>query len=177
MILGAVLAGGRSSRFGSDKALAEIGGATLLERAVAALERQCDSVIVVGRSDAPVETVPDWPRPDCGPLGGIAGALRHAETRGFASVLTCGVDSLDLPADLLESLSPGPAFLASQPVIGHWPATAFAAVRTILEGEGRHSMRAFAEAIGARAVEAEGAPRNINTLADLKAAGDAQDFA
>jgi len=49
MILGAVLAGGQSSRFGSDKALAALGGRTLLERAVASLETHCDGVIVVGR--------------------------------------------------------------------------------------------------------------------------------
>src|SRR3546814_3555756 len=35
--LGAVLAGGRSSRFGSDKALAMLGGRTLLDHAQAAL--------------------------------------------------------------------------------------------------------------------------------------------
>ena len=34
MILGVVLAGGKSTRFGSDKALAELGGRTLLARAV-----------------------------------------------------------------------------------------------------------------------------------------------
>ena len=34
MILGAVLAGGKSTRFGSDKAVAVLGGETLLMRAV-----------------------------------------------------------------------------------------------------------------------------------------------
>ena len=52
-LLGAVLAGGRSERFGSDKALARLGGRTLLEQAVEALGAQCDAVIVVGREDAP----------------------------------------------------------------------------------------------------------------------------
>ncbi|MHB8577805.1 MAG: molybdenum cofactor guanylyltransferase, partial [Dehalococcoidia bacterium] len=33
-VLGAVMAGGRSSRFGQDKALLELNGETLLRRAV-----------------------------------------------------------------------------------------------------------------------------------------------
>ncbi|MBA4355105.1 MAG: molybdenum cofactor guanylyltransferase, partial [Novosphingobium sp.] len=39
-----------------------------------------------------------------------------------------------------------------------------------LEGDGRHSMRAFAEAVGARAVRLEQNPANINTPADLESA-------
>src|SRR3546814_5020197 len=73
LTLGAVLAGGRSSRFGSDKALAMLGGRTLLDHAQAALRPHCDALIVVGRG----EGLADWPQPDMGPLGGVAGALRH----------------------------------------------------------------------------------------------------
>ena len=53
MTLGAVLAGGQSSRFGSDKALAVLYGQTLLTRAVATLAQWCDTVVVVGRTEAP----------------------------------------------------------------------------------------------------------------------------
>ena len=60
MILGAVLAGGKSSRFGSDKALAEIAGHTLIAQAVDALAGWCDHVVVVGRETAPAPTLPDW---------------------------------------------------------------------------------------------------------------------
>lgn len=169
MILGAVLAGGQSSRFGSDKALAELDGQTLLARAVAALESHCDRVVIVGREEGPAPCIPDWPRTGMGPLGGIAAALRHAQSEGFDSVLTCGVDSMDLLADLLAELRPAPAYLRSQPVIGHWPASAAPAVAAILQGDGRHSMLAFAEAVDARAVESEHAPANINTPADLAA--------
>ena len=56
MTLGAVLAGGQSSRFGSDKALAVLDGQTLLTRAVATLAQWCDTVVVVGRSEAPAPT-------------------------------------------------------------------------------------------------------------------------
>ncbi len=169
MILGVVLAGGQSSRFGSDKALAEIDGRSLLKLAVDTLTRWCDAVVVAGRQDAPVATIADWPRAGCGPLGGVAAGLRHARGEGFASVLTCGVDSADLPADLLEQLSPAPACFASQPVIGHWPVSACEAVERILKGDGRHSMLAFARAIGVSEAISDHKPANINTPADLAA--------
>jgi molybdopterin-guanine dinucleotide biosynthesis protein A len=167
MILGAVLAGGQSSRFGSDKALADLGGQSLLLRAVDALSAWCEKVVVVGREFAPAPTLPDWPRAGMGPLGGLAAALHHARDEGYDAVLSCGVDSAQLPDDLPFLLSPAPAYLAEQPVIGLWPASAAAVIDAILRGEGRHSMRAFAEAIGARAVQAAQPPANINTPQDL----------
>ena len=170
MILGCVLAGGLSTRFGSDKALAELGGHTLLARAVDALSGWCEHVVVVGRETAPAPTLPDWPQPGMGPLAGIAAALHLALDEGYDAVLTCGVDSAALPEDLLDQLSPAPAYVAGQPVIGLWPASASPALDVLLESEARHSMLAFAKALGARAVELPIKPANINTLADLKAA-------
>ncbi|HQS69709.1 MAG: molybdenum cofactor guanylyltransferase [Novosphingobium sp. 28-62-57] len=170
MILGAVLAGGRSTRFGSDKALAELGGRTLLARAVEALAAHCEAVVVIGRETAPAPTIPDWPRADMGPLGGIAAALHHARDAGYAQVLTCSVDSVGLAGDLLTQLQPAPAYCESQPVIGLWPASASATLDAMLTSEGRHSMLAFATSIGARAVRFETIPDNINTPADLLAA-------
>ncbi|QZH75401.1 MAG: molybdenum cofactor guanylyltransferase [Erythrobacter sp.] len=167
MILGAVLAGGQSTRFGSDKALAELGGRTLIARAVDALSGFCEYVIVVGRAEAPAPTIPDWPRAGMGPLGGIAAALRFAQDSDYASVLTCGVDSVALPASLLADLSPPPAYLETQPVIGHWSSDNAAIVSAILQSEGRHSMLAFAGAVNARPVSSTDAPANINTPADL----------
>ena len=167
MILGAVLAGGMSSRFGSDKALAELEGHTLLARAVDTLSGWCEHVIVIGRETAPAPTLPDWPRPGMGPLGGIAAALHHARDEGYDAVLTCGVDSVGLPDNLPDLLGSAPAFCAAQPVVGLWPASAADAIETILTGEGRHSMTQFAQAIGARAVHLPVKPANINTPADL----------
>ncbi len=74
-VTGLVLAGGKSRRFGSDKATAPFLGTTLLERAVAALEPLVSEVIIVGRTEIPASLassrcVPD----DCpghGPLGGL----------------------------------------------------------------------------------------------------------
>lgn len=171
MILGAVLAGGLSTRFGSDKALAELDGQTLIARAVDALSGWCEYVVVVGRELAPAPTLPDWPRPGMGPLAGIAGALHLARDENYAAVLTCGVDSVGLPENLPDLLSPAPACLADQPVVGLWPASSLEVLKAMLTAEGRHSMYAFAEAIGARAVRLDRAPANINTPADLARMG------
>jgi molybdopterin-guanine dinucleotide biosynthesis protein A len=170
MILGAVLAGGQSTRFGSDKALAELAGQTLLARAVETLASQCDAIVVVGRTEAPVPCLADRPRAGMGPLGGIAAALHHAAQNGFDAVLTTAVDSFGYDDDLVTQLSPAPAYCQSQPVIGLWPASAAPVIDAILAGSGRHSLRAFAQAMDARAVALGRIPHNINTPADLAAA-------
>lgn len=170
-VLGLVLAGGRSTRFGSDKALALLGGQTLLARAVASIAPRCDTVVIAGRHDAAAQNlatcIPDWPRAGMGPLAGIAAGLAHARANGFASVLSCGVDNAGIGQDVLDALSPPSAYLASQPVIGHWLAETEEAAVAILQSEGRHSMLAFAARINARPVNAASVPANINTPADL----------
>lgn len=170
MILGAVLAGGLSSRFGSDKALAEFGGRTLISLAVDALSGWCEHVVVTGRETAPAPTLPDWPRPGMGPLGGLAAAMRHAVDEGYEAVLSCGVDAGLLPDDLPQLLGAAPACLAVQPVIGIWPASASAQLEALLHSQETHSMRRFAERIEARRVEIIPAVANINTPGDLAAA-------
>lgn len=169
MILGIVLAGGLSTRFGSDKALAELDGHSLLTRAVDKLSGWCEQVVIVGREEGPAPCIPDWPRPGMGPLAGIAAGLHHARDADFAAVLSIGVDSPGLPENLPDLLGPAPAYLADQPVIGLWPVGGVAAIEEILSGEGRHSMQAFAEKIGARAVKLDAVPANINTPGDLAA--------
>lgn len=176
MILGAVLAGGQSSRFGSDKALAELRGRTLLRHAVDTLAAWCDVVVVVGRHTAPAPTLADWPRPGMGPLGGLAAALKLAREEGYQAVLSCGVDAAGLPDDLPGRLSPAPAYVASQPVIGLWPVSALKPLEDLLASDTRHSLRALAETLGARAVDLPLAPFNINTPADLAAAEKAHDL-
>lgn len=160
--LGAVLAGGRSSRFGSDKALATLDGQTLLDHAMTALHPHCDLVIVVGRGE-----VADWPRPDMGPLGGIAGALMHAANAGFDRVLTAPVDCVRLPDNLRALLEPAPAFLETQPVIGLWSVTALNELRAMLEDGSDLAVKAYARRIGARAVQSDFVPPNVNSAADL----------
>jgi molybdopterin-guanine dinucleotide biosynthesis protein A len=77
-----VLAGGRSSRMGSDKAMLEFGGVTLLERALQTGRAIAEKVYIVGPRErygqfgAVVEDI----HTNCGPLGGIHAALSATTT-------------------------------------------------------------------------------------------------
>ena len=167
-VLGAVIAGGRSTRFGSDKALAALRGRPLIDHVADLLAAQTAQVIVCGREHGDLPAVADTPAPHLGPLGGVAAALLEAQARGYSAVLTVPCDAVDLPDDLVGRLFPYPAYVASMPVIGLWPAWAAADALAILNGEGKHSMKAFAARIAARAVQLPRDPVNINTAADLE---------
>ena len=169
-ILGAVLAGGRSSRFGSDKALARFGGRRLIDLAVARLAAQVDEVVVVGRGYDGFASIADRPAADLGPLGGLAAALHHAVTRGFDLVLTAPCDAANLPSSTAEMLTPAPAYFGDVPVVGLWPAASSAALDGYLATASDRSVRAWAAACGARAMTSPVRIHNINTAADLEAA-------
>ncbi|HLP09706.1 MAG TPA: molybdenum cofactor guanylyltransferase [Opitutaceae bacterium] len=93
----AVLAGGRSTRMGRDKAQLVHEGATLLERQVAlGWQLAPEAVFVVGRTQAELGSLrarglPDE-RPGQGPLGGLATVLC------VASVAHVVVLAVDMPA-------------------------------------------------------------------------------
>ncbi|KTE43583.1 MULTISPECIES: molybdenum cofactor guanylyltransferase [unclassified Sphingopyxis] len=170
--LGAVLAGGRSSRFGSDKAEALLEGQSLLDHAIRALEPHVDTVMVAGRAMPRQPLISDWPAPDLGPMGGIAGALRYAEGEGFDQLLCISVDCVRLPDDLRALLEPGPAYLASQPVIGLWPVSLRPEIEAQFTTSDDRSVRRFGYRIGARAIACDFAPPNVNSVADLDRLAD-----
>ena len=110
-ISGFVLAGGRSSRLGRDKALlawspealGEGNSQTLLQYSIARLQCICRTVSVcANRSDLPFAGVilPDA-RPESGPLGGIVAALEYSSTDWN---LMLAVDLPFLPVEVLQSL-------------------------------------------------------------------------
>lgn len=77
-----VLAGGKSSRMGQNKALLTFEGETLLARSVRLLKTVSNDVCIVGSSSKFRdfgEVVEDI-FPDCGPLGGIHAALAASST-------------------------------------------------------------------------------------------------
>ena len=127
-LLGALIAGGQSRRFGSDKALALIAGRPLLAHVIEGLEQQVDEVVVCGRQWPGLTSLPDRPATDQGPLGGICAALHHARDNGFDAVLTAGCDTLPVPGALAELLDDRPGVVK-------------AAVRFVACGDGRSARR------------------------------------
>jgi len=77
-----ILAGGQSSRMGSDKALLTVGNQTLLERALHTAAAVANTVFIAGPRDryAQYGDVVEDVFPDCGPLGGIHAALCITQT-------------------------------------------------------------------------------------------------
>ena len=93
----AILAGGLSTRMGSDKALLVVGGVPMLERMVRAAGEVCPEIIVVGRerpvywpAELAATFIPDAPGISGGPMAGLIAALEH--TRAPVVLLAC-----DLP--------------------------------------------------------------------------------
>jgi len=137
---GVLLAGGLARRMGGgDKPMRQIGGRTILERVIARLRPQCDTLVLNANGDParfasfglPViaDSVANFP----GPLAGIlAGLDWAAENRPDAEwVLSAAADCPFLPRDLVARLQRARieqnAELAvaasggqSHPVIGLW---------------------------------------------------------
>jgi molybdenum cofactor guanylyltransferase len=166
-VLGAIVAGGQARRFGSDKGAALVAGKALIDHVAGALSAVADTVVIVGRTWPNLASIPDQPAPAQGPLGGIAGALTYAEAHGFDAVLSAGCDALGLSADHLDALKPGPAVLASQPVIGLWPTGLAVPLAEWMVDPAHRSVFAFADYCGARRVMVANPPANINWPADL----------
>jgi molybdopterin-guanine dinucleotide biosynthesis protein A len=104
-----ILAGGRSRRFGRDKAGAELLGSPLLQHVVERLAGVCDEIIVVTRKrqrlmpldDRRFRVVEDL-YAEVGPLGGLCTGLTAASTPQ-ALCVACDMPLLQVP--LLAELS------------------------------------------------------------------------
>ena len=101
-----LLAGGKSSRMGRDKSALPVDGEPLWQRQLATL-RATDpaELFISGKSDGPyakagVEILADE-FPDCGPLGGIATALRRCKSE---RLLVLAVDMPAMTAGFLRTL-------------------------------------------------------------------------
>lgn len=107
MASAAILAGGRSRRFGGrDKAALRIGDRSILERQLRELTEVADEVLLVGGRTKPPSGghTPAWGQlraiadryPDCGPLGGLDAALAAA-THDALVVVACDMPFVTAP--------------------------------------------------------------------------------
>lgn len=104
MLYSLLLAGGKSSRMGQDKAALVCKGVSLLERALQLLAKTgSDEILVSGTIDG-VESLPDI-IPGCGPLGGIHAAFHHIKSAGNLDKSFLLVIPVDMPMLDIDTLS------------------------------------------------------------------------
>jgi molybdopterin-guanine dinucleotide biosynthesis protein A len=191
-VYGLILAGGRSSRFGQEKAAAQLLGRPLIAWVLDVLAPACVEVAVNARPGAEASafgaqtgcaTLADDPHDPEGPLAGVRAGLAWAQALGADALVSAPCDTPFLPADLVAKLSHGWAprdgarvavsSAAMAPLCALWPVPE--ALHLIAEtlAAGRHPpVRRMLEAL--RAVEVEFPdPRafdNLNTPEDYEAA-------
>lgn len=154
-MLGIVIAGGRSTRFGGEKAVAELRGKPLLLWAVERLQRACGQVAVNARPGTGAAAlarqhrlalVSDFPGDPDGPLSGVKAGLAWAAWLGGTSLAVSPCDVPGLPDDLYERLgaatgATGAAMAVTtegrQPLCAVWPVGALSRLTVALEG-GQH---------------------------------------
>ncbi len=177
-----ILAGGRSRRFGSDKARAIVNGQPLLGHVVTMLQPVASSVTVVADhegkyDDLGFRTIADR-QPGLGPLGGLDTALHDLPTSS-GWLLLCCCDAMIIRSAWLDQLIAAPndghdavAFHAEhwQPMPALYAASARPTVSTLLAG-GNRSMQRLLDQL---ATMPQQLPPDwpddwqINTLHDLK---------
>ncbi len=103
-VTGFVLAGGKSTRMGQDKADLKLDGRSLLEHALAGLRSVCREVAILGKRDLYGQWAPVYEDifPGCGPLGGIHAALTNSQTEYN---LIIAVDTPFLQPDFLSYMA------------------------------------------------------------------------
>jgi molybdenum cofactor guanylyltransferase len=188
LVAGVVLAGGRSVRFGGEKAAAELAGRPLLMWAAQRLKGSCAAVAVNARPDTEAEALArqaglpvlhDAPGDAAGPLAGVKVGLIWAQGLGARLLAVSPCDAPLLPPDLFVRLiaaaGAGAAMAETsdgrQPLCAVWPVSALSTVAAALEGGQHPPTWRVLESVGAQRVHFERpeAFANLNTRADLAA--------
>ena len=161
-ILGVVLAGGQSRRFGRDKAAAQLGGRRLIELVSARAGPQTDALAISGRNyGLGLPVIPDITVSE-GPLTGVLSALQWAGDAGFSAMVTFSCDAPFFPLDMVRRLKrdfpPGRncAYASAQgtrhPAFALWRTGALGPLREIYAA-GTRSLMAAQDQLGSVAVD------------------------
>lgn len=187
-VAGVVLAGGRSVRFGGEKAAALLDGRPLLVWAAQRLARCCPLVAANVRPGTEAEAVAaaaslpllhDIAGDAAGPLAGVRAGLVWAASLGARAIAVSPCDAPLLPADLFTRLIAAAGEGASlavtadgrQPLCAVWPVGALGALTAALAGGAHPPTWRLLEELGATPVEFADAAAfaNLNTRAELAA--------
>jgi molybdopterin-guanine dinucleotide biosynthesis protein A len=184
--LGLVLAGGRSVRFGGEKAAAELGGKPLLLWAAERLAAACPAVAVNVRPGTEAERLAgdlpvlhDRPGDPDGPLAGVRAGLEWAAGKGASFLAVSPCDAPLLPDDIFPRLiaaarEHGAAVAETpdglQPQVAVWPVSALPMLETARAGGAHPPTWRTLQAAGAQPVRFDDASAfaNVNTREDLE---------
>jgi molybdopterin-guanine dinucleotide biosynthesis protein A len=185
---GVILCGGRSSRFGSEKAIAELDGQPLVAIVAAVLCASCDRVCVSAPAgcgaarwamSGGLEVISDGQGPHRGPLFGVLAGLRWAESLNIALMVTAPCDVPRLPFDFVSRLAAAPSAQRgavaanergeTQPLCALWPRAARTDLEAALSAGGHPAVRDLLKDLGFQKVVFDelGAFVNVNTPHDL----------
>ncbi len=166
---GLLLAGGRSSRFGAEKALAPFRGAPLMD-AVAQRFAGLAAIAVSARPHSAAErrahalgypVLHDAPSTPPGPLSGVCAGLAWANDLGLSFLATAPCDAPLLPDDLfprlIDSIGAAPAAYAHttrgvHPLCAIWSVRLLAPLHLTLQDGEHPAVRSLLQEIGAVAV-------------------------
>lgn len=183
--VGAVLAGGRSRRMGSPKALVELAGRPLIAHVLAAVEAASLEPVVVAKADSPLPSVSCRVlRDPAEPIHPLQGLLTALAASGGRPVVALACDMPLVPPRLLEWLAGlgGSAAVVEatgriQPLLARYePAVApglqgaLARGASAQEAVSRLDPRIVTESELARFGDPELICLNVNTPADLERA-------
>jgi molybdenum cofactor guanylyltransferase len=183
---GVVIAGGRSVRFGSEKAVALLGGRPLLLWAVDRLARACDKVAVNARPDTAAQALArtrgltvlhDTAGDPDGPLAGVRAGLLWALEQGVTHLAVSPCDVPLAPEDLFVRLraaaGDGAAMAETaqgrQPMCAVWPVSALPVLTAALADGAHPPTWRVLEEVGAVKLRFEPPDSfaNLNTREDL----------
>lgn len=173
--IGAILAGGSSSRMGREKAALTVEGTPFLNRIYETMSEVFSEVIVCGGSEAPSggALIHD-DRPGGGPVGGLLSALRIARGR---SVFVTAVDMPLVTAEAIRSIVEPPVTGGSvriavvdgedQPLVGVYGPRIEQVARARFDAGQRSALGLIDDIEGVeRVVMDAGVLFNVNTVED-----------
>ena len=190
-ILGVILAGGKSSRFGSNKADAHLGDKTLLEHIISKVEKNFLEVLIVSNNESikinkkNVFLVKDFIKGQLGPLIGILSAMKWIEqnNKKYKWIATFPCDTPFFDDSIIEKLKNCSIsndhllfFLNSgkkrHNIFGLWSLKLIDILEEDIRSNNFRKVELWADKIGVQKIEVNTEEfdkfLNINTLGDLE---------